>query len=520
MLKVLLVDDEIEILNGMRYIIDWEEKGFEIAALCTNGIEAISVAKREKPHLIITDIRMPEVSGLGLIKELKEVLPETKFVVLSGYDEFEYAKEAISYGVSGYLLKPVDEDELENTLIKIKTLIEKEKLDNFVMKRLKERVRGAEQSVYLSLLNKLINSKSPYLETEEKEIFKEHFEGVNYSLVVIKATKGETPKMHQILPVSLLKNNNVYELNVGRWVVLVIIDSLSNKDLINQLKNRIIEKDRNLLCGISPESCNLLEIHVIYSELVHAVEEEMFFSGSNLLELHNRAPITPDLGDRNNLESMLVRTKSLLKEHLFSIDKNKVNSILLEFSGYISNNRRKIDIPVIRASYISLLSFITNLFADNFDVPLEQLNELSRLIISMNDIKSMNELLLRSKKGVLDVLNYIINQKTENTDELIKYVKCYIQLNYDKKNITLKNLADMYHINPSYLSYLFSKKAGIPFWSYVTNVRIERAKRLLEETNLNIEDVSNRVGFNNEKSFYAVFKKVTGKSPGEFRKAL
>ena len=126
MFQVLLVDDKEAIVDGLEIIIDWESYGYEIAAKATSAKAAIDIVSKQKIDLVITDIRMPEMSGLDMINEMKDISKNIKFILLSGYTEFEYAKFAIDKNISGYILKPIDEDELIGLLKKIKTEFEKE----------------------------------------------------------------------------------------------------------------------------------------------------------------------------------------------------------------------------------------------------------------------------------------------------------------------------------------------------------------------------------------------------------
>ncbi|NLP45901.1 MAG: response regulator [Epulopiscium sp.] len=185
MLNIMIIDDEKDILEGMKYIINWEQHGYRVKYTFESSRKALAIALQEKPDLIITDIRMPGIDGLQLIAELKKHLKEIKFVILSGYDDFQYAKLAIEYGVNDYLLKPIDEEELINTLQRLKAEIHKEKQKKLTTQSMMRKLEDSKNIIEASAINKVIKGRQDLLEDSEKIIIQK-LNNMNSHLVFIK----------------------------------------------------------------------------------------------------------------------------------------------------------------------------------------------------------------------------------------------------------------------------------------------------------------------------------------------
>jgi response regulator of citrate/malate metabolism len=188
MYKVLIVEDEVTILEGLQLIVDWGKYGFKIIGLCENGEKAVDVCRQDTPDVIITDIRMPGLSGLDLINKLGGRDSGIKYVILSGYDDFMYAQKAIEYGVESYILKPIDEKELINLLIDLKIKLDNEKDKVLEQQVLKERLNCVSNISSKSLLNKLFTKGYDYMNDVEKKILSEIFTGP-FFLTLIKIDK-------------------------------------------------------------------------------------------------------------------------------------------------------------------------------------------------------------------------------------------------------------------------------------------------------------------------------------------
>ena len=265
MYKVMLADDENLILQGLENIIEWEELGLEIVNKASNGQEAIDKFKENPVDIVVTDINMPQVTGLELLKELKKINSYVKFIILSGYDDFSYAKKAIELGVENYILKPIDEEELEKTLKNTINKIKQEKEEN-------KSSLGKH-----NILIKLIKGKLAQGEIEEnKEGFYMNLNSERYSLCIIntRSRYDSEEMLHNIVNVIKENTQNNFEIIYTLDEELILINSwdeaLSKKEIkkyYDKLKEQIInEYGIDVFLSVGEPVCDLYKISSSYKE--------------------------------------------------------------------------------------------------------------------------------------------------------------------------------------------------------------------------------------------------------------
>lgn len=503
MYKVMLADDENLILQGLENIIEWDELGLEIVNKASNGQEAIDMYKETPVDIVLTDINMPHVTGFELLKELKKINSDIKFIILSGYDDFSYAKKAIELGVENYILKPIDEEELEKTLI------------NTVNKINLEREEGKSSLGRHNLLIKLIKGKLSNKELEEnKDAFYIDFNNLKlYSLCIIntKSRYDSEEMIHNIVQVIKDNTANNFEIiyTLDEELILINVwDEYISKGKIKEYYDKLKE--------------TIINIHGI----------DVFLSvGEPVENIYN---ISQSFKEANNLKKYVLTlgyNKCISLEHIKDITKNSVN-----FGPILDKLNKKIITKDVEGAE----KIVQDIVEDKNLTP-SNIYDLSVKILFLID-KVIEEFKVEKQYSENSLGEEIIALCSENTREDIKILLCseirevvklmhpttikhspviqqiisYVNDNYYEE-ISLKTLAQKYHINTSYLGQIFTKEVGCSFSEYLNRTKNMKAKELILNTNMKINDIAKKVGYLDTSYFYRKFKKYYGVCPSTLR---
>ncbi|MGI5173970.1 response regulator [Treponema sp. OMZ 840] len=499
MFSVILADDEPLVLDGLECIIPWKKLGFEIKGKAYDGEELIKLVDKYHPAVVVTDIQMPVYTGLECISIIRNINPETKILILSGYATFEYAKTAMSYGIIGYILKPINKKELIDFLIRIKEIIEREK----------------KQSTFRSIaLNDMMRE---YLDGNLpgktlKDIFNFFEIGKipsSFIIVAIEPLLLLSEDREKIRKIILYIENLVDKTDAGIFIpyseslILLLIynknylenDQRSIKDLIDEIK-------KNCFMNFS------IAIRTICSSIVFSDEvRESFY----------------------NIRASLMRDDDVSK-----IEK-EITSLFICIEdgigiGAVDDMEYIISLLVLKLSGLSCMeagsiysSFIYSLRQKYGQKLCPEIFSFSSIYMSQHwwqtrsSIAEMNEILKTVIK--LCIKNMQIElQKHSVTESMIEDISHYVEKNYC--TVTRGSVAEYFNVNPSYLSQSFQKYKGVSFIDFVTEVRIKNAKRLLQTTNMKIQVIAEEVGYSSAQHFAKIFKKSTGIMPSTFRENL
>lgn len=501
MKKVMLVDDEIFITEGLISIINWNQLGIEVVQTAQNGEEALQKFQDNPVDIIVTDINMPLKTGLELVKEINELNDKVKFIILSGYDEFSYAKKAIEYGVEDYILKPVDEEELECALKKLLDNMAKEKkmLNKGLDKTEKwltflnnksgiENIKAIKNEIHLSLERENYTISHLFIDTNEKKdlyvnidsylekVFNHEYEVIycldGHSLIINSWDKDMTDieifEKYNSLK-ELLKNNLNYNvfISVGCRVNSInevrksyISSKKLKKYMLTEGMNRVINE--NSISTINYKGMNFKgELEQINKLMI---EKNSTGLKESVEKIFNHEDLTP----KNIYEfsiKILLLIDSVLEE--FNVDKKYERENLYEAITELCNENTRENI----------MTFI--------------IRELEEFIqtVSKETIKYS------------PVVQQIVNAVNERYYE----------------ELSLKTLAHQYNINSSYLGQIFNKEVGCSFSDYLNKTKNMKAKQLILETNMKINDIAKEVGYTDSSYFYRKFKKFFGVSPSNLR---
>lgn len=488
MYKVYLLDDEPFILEGLKYIVDWKDYGFEIVGFANNGEEGLKEILSMDIDLVITDIMMPKMTGLELIENLINSNYQTNFIVLSAFQEFEYAKKAISMGAQNYILKPIDTEELEKSIISIKSKLKE-----------KENRNKDKEVVNNSVLLKLITDK----DYENIDYIKEKLKyNVEYRVGIIEL-KNKDKDIHKVLKVIPDMKKYLYCIE-NKSKAVFIIDGKSNDEYIEELtniKNQIIDLiDDIVYISLGEIVKDLKDINISYECAKDISEYKIIYPDISWIKEYkekNNKNIDIDI-DFEDLKYLLIN-KDFDNASLFI--ESKFNQLKEDELNPKEIKAKALEVFLNVYNYINESKLIKNLsiYLENV-IKKNTIDEIQFELISM--IKFMHTKLDNTQESISPVIIKLLN---------------HIEKNY-QKDLNLKEISDSLNINSIYLGQLFQKEIGILFSDYINNFRINKAKDLLVNTSLKVSEIGELVGYSNKNYFYRKFKSIVGITPSEWRK--
>jgi two-component system response regulator YesN len=507
MYRVLLVDDEPTIREGLRTLIPWEDKGFQVVDTAANGHEALLKCEQMIPDLLIADIRMPGMNGLELVRNIRSQGLDIHILILSGYADFEYAKQALSLKIDGYLLKPVDEDELISYLDQLNGQLHVElasKIENA-----NERESGMKR-VIQALLSEEEQSASHYADSLKWD---------SYEIILIKVmiSKEDIPA-----PLPIIKQRLEALFDQRERGIVFVVDTY-----IGILLKKGIEGDwsRSNLYKDIVEACSgqVIDFAAVSGGVVHQWSDLMVSYRHALKVMNNRffhqagmlisedlgtSPRENRVGDNNN-KSLLSEAIDTLYLALVIGNQEAVTVLIKELAEAMESDGYTEE---------EFKSMFTQLFAS----VLEKLNDhrshiesldLRRRIMDIHKEQRYHLFLERLNaiaKSIVDALGDTGN------DKQIKRMVDLIHRDYSE-SLKLEKLAELFNYNSAYLGKLFKQVTGDHFNTYLDKVRIEQAKILLEQGN-KVYQVANKVGYANVDYFHTKFRKYVGSSPSSYKK--
>lgn len=520
MYKVLIVDDEQNIRNGLSILIDWNKLGFSEVDTAEDGDEALEKIKEKKVHLIITDIRMPGMSGLQLIQKVKEINPAIRIVILSGYNEFAYAKEAMGYGVKEYILKPVVKNELIQLVQRIKDEIDEE-IKNIINTAKKNNL--VRDKLLLDIGNGKYITANEAISTSSYEI---QLEATCYCIYIV-----EVEKIKQIVEV------NQVEAKLVLFYVRNIIEDLIQD---NQIAYVYEEEDMRLGIIAFSEEANTVE---------RAIKHDLITAQTHIKEIFNQdiciacGSFVSSFQDiKHSKEQALY---ALRRKHLFSnrqlciynqgaLEENKNLNIDWDTSRLLTAvEERDIDAIVNQVKYL-----INEMIDKEMEKPtmhalvVHNLLELRKLILKHNgdehslsinaniisNINKKEDFTLLEEwlvKLCIRVGQYISEVAKQAYPSSINEIKKYINEHFFEE-LSLKSMASMFYMNSAYLGRLFKITTNQSFNDYLNKRRISEVKKLYASSNLKINEILHRAGYNSSDYFYRVFKKHEGLNFSEY----
>lgn len=520
-MKLLIVDDEIQIRAGLQEGIVWDELGIEEVYTAQNGIEALEICNQYKPEIVITDIRIPGMSGLELGKVIKNRYEPVEVIVLSGYSEFEYAREAISIRVFQYLLKPIRVNVLIECVKGAKEKIEEYRTANHDRDEFRclNRTRILQQMMMSNLM----------LSTDDERIFRKQLKGNISNDVVVGVfsvdilLEKELDQFGRLLEIQLheiLEKNKAQELFWERGNLFFVMEVFSKNDRKRKLEflkkdmelyNQMLKEHYQNTISIAVSDVGTLKMAaILFRETESILKKRMYVGSACFLEKEEQ-----DYNSQITLSPIDTRE---LQQRIESLDYSHVHIYIQKVFREMEENR------------VTSIAFAKSVCVQMKDVLLQTMKNKG---IDLEGIFEHNQMLFKEIPEYFTLTEYRI--WTENIYQIILQglstlsgtshsrvilqAVDYISKNY-AKSINLEMTAEYVNKSKNYFSYLFKKELGISFVEYLNQVRIEAAKKLLETTDEKTYEISEKVGYSDYKYFSSVFKKLTGISPAQYKKCL
>lgn len=536
MYKLIIAEDEERVRKGLTDNVDWKSFGFEVSGSVGNGHKALELMEENVPDVLLTDIKMPIMSGLELMRLVKDKHPQVKIVVLSGYGEFDFVKQALECGALEYILKPTQIKDIENAFAKAKKVLDEENTQREARKVLELQLKESLPLLRNKFLNDLIKGNlDPIDNIDEKLKYLELDIGNRKSYCVLSLNiddienhdKKYMEKDKQIMKFEVInlicrildnyKGCIVFDYSVERIVILLCSDQDSN--FMDSLKYRIAEEIRNkinstlnigLTIGIGRVQNELRDIYISFNESSFAIQYKLYEGSNSIIDVSDFYPFD----DISN--SLSRKNEGKLIEKLRLGDRQQVYEILNSiFNEILANKRLSMDYVqrVCLELLISGSRYISEIggdFKDIFPVNIISYSEISKYD-TISDIRGW-------MTGIFNlIMDYVAERRKQGGNNIIHEIRKYILDNYCE-DITLKIVAKAFYINPEYLSRLFKRVTGQNFIDYLTEVRIAKAMELIRSNkDLKIYEIAEKVGYKDVKYFSRVFKAYSNKNPYSYK---
>lgn len=533
MYKVLLVDDEALIREAISENIPWETLGFQLIASCENGREAMEQMKNVTPDLLLTDICMPYVDGIELARYVHENHPDTKTVIISGYDEFEYAKQAVRYQVMEYILKPITQTELTEVLLRAKESLDEKCAKTKALKKLRgayisnrpflrgrflnsllkgnERPEGLKEKMdelEISLPGRIFNTA--IVEGDDLSPFLDRYEDVRDELALF-AICNITQELIESRGLGVAFQNMeektiiIFYGDTGERMHVRIEEAL--KEIQKTIKELLLIETT---IGVGQTVPDIQRLYRSYEGAQEAMEQKFLMGGGRILwqssleEPHSSMPI--------DVSKWAARVVQEIKGG----SEESIELCIREFAQEIrdSSVNRNRSIIYIQNLLLTVIG-TANLIKEKEGVIVEEEKAFLNRIYDYEHLKDM-------AGDVIAICVHISKLLGEQRDSYGKKQALmaleYIKENYMNSEVNLNSVCSHLAISTSYFSTLFKSCTGETFIEALTKKRMEEAKKLLENTSMKAYEVAGEVGFSDPHYFSIAFKKATGKTPTEYAK--
>mgnify|MGYP000971462551 FL=1 len=544
MLKIFLAEDEVIVRETIKRMIPWEELGFELVGEAADGEMALPLLIRQKPDLLITDIKMPFMDGLTLAKLAKKELPELKIVILSGYDDFNYAKQAISIGVEEYLLKPITKNALIERLSEIRSRYEHEKTQKEYYEKFQREMQVYEKNSNRDFFEALVCGSMDMMEVYKKaeklglDIVAEAYNILIFTMNSEEDFSGQKEGYSEWEAESLemledfFSDNTsamLFRCNIFSYGVLIkgqkeTIDE-NTRSCIDEIKKILDRKEqkRQWFVAVGESVERLSQLQKSYHSASRAFSQRYLY-GENILyydemELMEHRSGQADTNDNAYLKNVDVNAlnpailqkflsngiqeeiENFVKDYFYAIGQEPMESLV--FRNYVILNVR-----------FSVLSFLKSLGCDTEEMEPENTEE-----ILAESGKNIESAITYAKKMISQAITIRDQNSGNKNRSILKTAVDFIDEHYMDEDISLNTAANVANVSSNHFSALFSQNMGQTFIEYLTTLRMNKAKELLRCTGMRSSEIAGEVGYKDAHYFSYLFKKTQGMTPSEYRKA-
>jgi hypothetical protein len=535
-IKVFLVEDEMVIRRGIKNSIDWEKEGYIFCGEASDGELAYPMIIKEKPDILITDIRMPFMDGLELCKLVKKELPNIKILILSGYDEFDYAKEAIRLGVTEYLLKPISSGKLLEALNGVSESIRREKEDKDLVRKYMEEMRENTEHEKQKFFEQMIAGNLSMADAPETgKKYEMNLSAGMYNLLLFRFTLGEeNRKSGELLgeaeyAIEKLTERLEYVFEFQRgvegWAFLLMADNEEQmSERVKELSKDLEEIMKNYSTiayfgGIGQPVARLRELEESFREAERALAARFTMELNRIISVEDiRMAQNVDTLDDIEITSFgeIEKTRTMLEKFLNNGAEDEIDEFVDVYINELPEENLKSVLMrqyIIMDAYIVMMSFCEKIegIEGEMQAQSEELKNSMKTSQTLEEIKNYIRMLLKKIIGVRDTIS------GRRYSDIIEIAKDQIRKTYMSDEISLNTIAAEVGMSPSYFSSIFSKEMGKTFVEYLTEIRMDRAKELLMCSSMKTSEIGYEVGYKDPHYFSYIFKKTQNCTPKEFR---
>ncbi|MEV5027017.1 response regulator [Paenibacillus sp. LPE1-1-1.1] len=524
-MKLILVDDEKGIVEGLKKMISRYIPECEVVGSAHNGLEGFELIQKKQPDIVITDIRMPQADGLDMINMLREANSRAEFILLSGYADFEYARKGIQLGVKFYLNKPVEEEELRQCVIQVMDAISSNRDKLAEVDELRQEVLSRIQEDALRDIS--------YIGPEQADLMEELLQAARipkkcsrFASILMEFDGNTDPlkengfqPLYQQIDLALRRYHCVYRFRYSAGQIAIVVAHgapMKNEELIRMVRvmkeAALRELKLSVTVGIGKVHDGVTGISKSFEEARQALSYKVIKGTDAVLPYFEMLKLAgPGL-------SVPEEVIAKLEAAIDNMDKEECTRILRDIFRLME------DEPDMRPDELQMhcLNILLSSIRKISFQQLQQNDFLGRHILSLEGISKFRTLEVL-EEWMIEIIDRMITFKQEHNNlkknDIITQVKEYVAAHYDEP-ITLADLSARFFISPYYLSKYFKQKTGETYVSFLTQIRIAKAKELLKQTDLKVYEICRMVGYSDTQHFAQMFEKLAGCKPRDYRKLL
>lgn len=544
MLKIFLAEDEVVVRETIKRMIPWEELGFELVGEAADGEMALPLLIRQQPDLLITDIKMPFMDGLTLARLAKKEIPGLKVVILSGYDDFNYAKQAIGIGVEDYLLKPITKNALIERLSEIRSRYEHEKTQKEYYEKFQREMQAYEKNSSRDFFEALVGGSMDMMEVYKRaeklglDIVAEAYNVLIFTMNCDEDFSGQRDEYFswEAESLELLENffaghssAMLFRSNIFSYGVLLkgqreTIEE-NTRACVDEIRKILSRQDgrREWFLAVGQSVERLSQIQKSYHTASRAFSQRYLYD-ENILYYDEMETMEHPGGqaesednaylqkvDVNALNPAILQkflsnglqeeTENFVKDYFYAIGQEPMESLV--FRNYVILNVR-----------FSVISFIKGLGCDTNEMESADTEE-----VLAESGKNMESAIAYAKKMISQAIEIRDQNSGNKNRSILKTAVDFIDSHYMDEEISLNTVANVANVSSNHFSALFSQNMGQTFIEYLTTLRMNKAKELLRCTGMRSSEIAGEIGYKDAHYFSYLFKKTQGMTPSDYRKA-
>lgn len=544
MLKIFLAEDEVVVRETIKRMIPWEKLGFELVGEAADGEMALPLLIRQQPDLLITDIKMPFMDGLTLARLAKKEIPGLKVVILSGYDDFNYAKQAIGIGVEDYLLKPITKNALIERLSEIRSRYEHEKTQKEYYEKFQREMQAYEKNSSRDFFEALVGGSMDMMEVYKRaeklglDIVAEAYNVLIFTMNCDEDFSGQRDEYSswEAESLELLENffaghssAMLFRSNIFSYGVLLkgqreAIEE-NTRACVDEIRKILSRQDgrREWFLAVGQSVERLSQIQKSYHTASRAFSQRylydeniLYYDEMETMEHPGGQAETEDNAylqkvDVNALNPAILQkflsnglqeeTENFVKDYFYAIGQEPMESLV--FRNYVILN-----------VWFSVISFIKGLGCDTNEMESADTEE-----VLAESGKNMESAIAYAKKMISQAIEIRDQNSGNKNRSILKTAVDFIDSHYMDEEISLNTVANVANVSSNHFSALFSQNMGQTFIEYLTTLRMNKAKELLRCTGMRSSEIAGEIGYKDAHYFSYLFKKTQGMTPSDYRKA-